>query len=122
MIAELSLFLPLAQGIAFQPIMIHPQDTRMVTVTAYSSTHDQTDSTPFITAANKKVKDGIVAINDLEFGTKVMFPDLFPDKTFEVWDRKHKRYNSGWADIWMLSRDKAKQFGIKKDTKMIVLN
>ena len=40
--------------------------TKIVTITAYSSTPDQTDSTPFITAYNTFVRDGIVAANFLK--------------------------------------------------------
>src|SRR3989344_1044153 len=53
-------------------------------ITAYSSTPDQTDDTPFITASGKQVADGIVANNLLPFGTKIRMPDLYGDKVFVV--------------------------------------
>ena len=37
--------------------------TRRVVATAYSSTPDQTDSTPFTTASGTQVRDGIIAAN-----------------------------------------------------------
>ena len=83
-----------------------------VPVTAYSSTPDQTDSTPFITASGTDVRDGIVACNFLRFGTKVRFPQLYGDKIFIVEDRMAVR-NSHKMDIWFTSRGQAKQFGIK---------
>ncbi len=83
-----------------------------VPVTAYSSTPDQTDSTPFITASGTGVREGVVACNFLRFGTKVRFPQLYGEKIFVVEDRMAVR-NSHKMDIWFVSRDQAKQFGIK---------
>lgn len=83
-----------------------------VTVTAYSSTPDQTDSTPFITANGTRVRDGIIAANFLRFGTKVRFPDYSGDKIYEVTDRMNARYPNR-ADIWMETRDAAMDFGIR---------
>ena len=42
--------------------------TTRVWLTAYSSSVDETDDTPFITASGKHVRDGIVATNFLPFG------------------------------------------------------
>ncbi|MDP6571866.1 MAG: hypothetical protein QF747_03500, partial [Patescibacteria group bacterium] len=86
--------------------------SRWVVVTAYSSTIDQTDSTPFITASGSHVRDGIVASNFLRFGTRVRFPDMYGDKIFVVEDRMALR-NSHKIDIWFTTREQAKQFGIK---------
>ena len=52
------------------------------TLTAYSSTVDQTDSTPFTTAWQTPVRDGVVAINFLPLGSLVRFPDEYGDKIF----------------------------------------
>jgi 3D (Asp-Asp-Asp) domain-containing protein len=83
-----------------------------VTVTAYSSTVDQCDSTPFITANGRRVADGIVAANFLPFGTKVKIPEFFGDKVFSVEDRMNKRYDHR-LDIWMPTRAEARQFGVR---------
>ncbi len=83
-----------------------------VPVTAYSSTLDQTDSTPFITASGTGVRDGVIACNFLRFGTKVRFPQLYGEKIFVVEDRMAVK-NSHKMDIWFVNRDQAKQFGIK---------
>ncbi|MBI4709024.1 MAG: 3D domain-containing protein [Candidatus Portnoybacteria bacterium] len=86
--------------------------TKRVIVTAYSSTPDQTDSSPFITAKGTFVRDGIVACNFLAFGTKVRFPEMYGDKIFVVEDRMAKK-NSHKIDIWMESRNEALQFGVR---------
>jgi len=85
---------------------------RWVAVTAYSSTVDQTDSTPFITASGSYVSDGTIACNFLRFGTRVRFPQLYGDKIFTVEDRMALK-NGNKIDIWFDTRDQAKQFGVK---------
>jgi 3D (Asp-Asp-Asp) domain-containing protein len=87
-------------------------ETRRVITTAYSSTIEQTDNSPFITATGSHVRDGIVACNFLKFGTRVRFPDYFGDKIFVVEDRMALR-NSHKIDIWMPSRELAMQFGVR---------
>lgn len=84
-----------------------------VTVTAYSSTVDQTDSSPFITAAGTHVREGIVACNFLPFGTKIRFPQLSKNKIYVVEDRMAKK-NNHKIDIWFTTREQAKQFGVKR--------
>ena len=84
-----------------------------VLITAYSSTPDQTDDTPFITASGKYVKDGIIANNMLSFGTKIRIPKLYGDKIFTVQDRMHRRKSNYQIDIWMPSRLLAVNFGVK---------
>ncbi len=87
--------------------------TYTIVASAYSSTPDQTDDTPFITAWNTRVRDGIIAANFLPFGTQIKIPELYGDKIFVVEDRMNKRY---WhrIDIWFPERQMAKEFGIKK--------
>jgi len=89
-----------------------PKFVRWVTVTAYSSTVDQCDDSPFISANGSLVYDGMVAANFLYFGTKVKFPDYFGDKVFTVEDRMNKKYNSR-VDVWMPTREQAKEFGVR---------
>lgn len=81
-------------------------------VTAYSSTEDQTDDTPFITASGKNVADGIVANNMFPFGTKIRIPEL-SDKIFVVQDRMHQRKGKYHLDIWFPEYSQAKKFGAK---------
>lgn len=89
--------------------------TMRIAVTAYSSTVDQCGSDPFTTASGTTVRDGVIAANFLPIGTKVRFPDQFGNKIFVVEDRMSARY---WqrADIWMPSREEAKQWGIQHIT------
>ncbi|MCX6759914.1 MAG: hypothetical protein NTW46_01050 [Candidatus Nealsonbacteria bacterium] len=85
-----------------------------VMITTYSSTPNQTDSTPFITASGKSVADGIIANNHLPFGTKVKIPAIFGDKVFEVQDRMHSRKPDSQIDIWFSDNNEAKNFGVKQ--------
>ena len=91
-----------------------PEATQVMTisVSAYSSTPDQTSGNPFITASGSHVRDGIIAANFLPIGTKVRFPDHYGNKIFTVEDRMHQRY---WykADIWMETREEAKNWGVR---------
>lgn len=87
------------------------KNKKSVLVTAYSSTVDQTDSTPFITASGTHVHDGTIAANFLKFGTKVKFPSLYGDKIFTVEDRMKSDYK---VDIWFPTRQEAKNFGVKR--------
>ncbi len=88
-----------------------PVAKKIVIVTAYSSTVDQTDSTPFITASGIVVHDGVVAANFLKFGTKVRFPSLYGEKVFVVADRMKSNHK---VDIWFPTREEAKAFGVKR--------
>jgi 3D (Asp-Asp-Asp) domain-containing protein len=87
--------------------------TIKVVVTAYSSTPEQTDDTPFITASGKCVKDGVIANNMLPFGTKVRIPKLYGNKVFVVEDRMNKKKSNYHIDIWFPTYTQAKNFGVK---------
>ncbi len=89
--------------------------TYNIPITAYSSTIDQCDDTPCITAngfdlcANNQ--ENVIAANFLPFGTKVRIPEVFGDRIFTVQDRMNARYYYR-ADVWMKNRDDAKKFGV----------
>jgi len=109
---------------SFSVITIKQEDYVVIdvintTITAYSSTVDQTDSDPFITASGAWVEDGIVAANFLPFGTKIRIPKLFGDKIFVVKDRMNARYNNR-VDIWFSSRQQAINFGLQ-NTKIEII-
>ena len=95
------------------------KETLTMWVTAYSSTPEETDDTPFITASNTRVRHGIVATNMLPFGTRIQFPEVFGEETFTVEDRMHVR-KVNFVDIWMHTKEEARKFGIVK-TKILVL-
>ena len=109
-----------ASSVAARSVLEQPY-RKIVTVfvTGYSSTPDQTDDTPFITAYNTEVRDGIVAANFLPAGTEIRIPELFGDKTFVVEDRMHERF-SDRIDIWFADRETAKNFGVKTATVQIL--
>ncbi|MBP9822235.1 MAG: 3D domain-containing protein [Candidatus Pacebacteria bacterium] len=86
--------------------------TYTVSASAYSSSVDETDDTPFITAAGTFTRDGIVAANFLPLGTAIKIPALYGNKIFVVEDRMNSRYNLN-VDVWFPSKELAKQFGRK---------
>lgn len=96
-----------------------------VSMTAYSSSIDECQGDPCITANGfnvcKNDQEDTIATNRLPLGTKVKIPGLYEDKVFIVRDRMNKRYYNR-ADIWMKSKEKAKQFGIKRNVKLVVVD
>ena len=77
------------------------------TVTAYSSSPDETWGDPFVTASGRRVFDGLVACpRALPFGTKVRIAD----RTYHYYDRLHRKYDNRF-DIWMSSKNAALAFG-----------
>jgi len=92
------------------PKTYKPKRSYTVSATAYSSTPEQTDHTPFITASGIHVRDGVAAANFLPFGTVFKIPEIFGDKIFVVEDRMNRRY---WLniDIWFPEKELAKEFG-----------
>ena len=97
------------------PIYLEKIGEFEATITAYSSTIEQTDSTPFITASGKRVRKGIIANNYYKFGTKIEIDG----EIYEVQDRMSKKYNKYYFDIWMSSKEEAIQFG--KQTKQVII-
>jgi len=100
-----------------------PRKVVYAVMTAYSSDVGQTDSTPCIPADytynlcehyEQEGEQNTIAANFLPMGTKVRFPELYGDKVFVVRDRMNARYGYGRGDIWMPSRNEAKNFGVKR--------
>jgi 3D (Asp-Asp-Asp) domain-containing protein len=89
-----------------------------ITVTGYSSTADQTDDSPLITAMNTTVHPGMLALSrDLlrEFtpGAPFRFGDIVELEglgVFTVEDTMNPRYTKR-ADIWFQSREAASRWG-----------
>lgn len=96
---------------------VYVVSTSVHAITAYNSLPEQTNCQPCITANGFNVcEHGIedtIAANFLHFGTKVRIPELFGDRVFIVRDRMNKRYPNR-VDIWMLERDDAIEFGIRR--------
>lgn len=95
-----------------------PDEIRWVTVTAYSSTPDQTDSTPFNTANGEHVYWGGVASNFMALNSRVQFIDYHEDKLFRVNDRMHRRF-SDRIDIWFPTREEATNWG-KRNVRVAI--
>ena len=91
----------------------------LMDITAYSSSADETDSTPFITASGTRVRDGVIASNAFPLGTKVKIPELFGDKVLTIEDRMHERFTDR-IDVWMPSKWSALRFGKKQAEVEIV--
>lgn len=85
-------------------------NTIEVVITGYSSTPEETDEDPFITASGDWVHDGIVAANFLPFGTEIRIPEIYGDKIFVIEDRMHPRKKQQ-IDIWFPSKQEALEFG-----------
>lgn len=89
-----------------------------VTVTGYSSTSDQTDTTPFVTASNTRVRTGVIALSrDLlrEFTPGAPFGygdqvELEGVGVFTVEDTMNPRFAKR-VDIWFSSRAAARLWG-----------
>lgn len=81
-------------------------------ITAYSSSVDETDETPFVTASGSYVRSGIVAANFLPFGAAIRMPEIFGERVFVVEDRLHEK-NNDRIDIWLPSKKEALEFGVK---------
>jgi len=105
--------------IASQPVLpeaqikSEPRQIKKLIITAYSSTTDQTDSTPFITASGSTVYFGTAAANCLPFTTRIRIPEIFNEQIFAIKDTMHRRFACR-IDIWMPTRQEALDFGIKQ--------
>jgi 3D (Asp-Asp-Asp) domain-containing protein len=92
--------------------------TVSLTVTGYTSREQETDDTPFITAANTRTRPGVIALSrDLLRRYTPDAPFAFGDVIhisgvgdFIVEDSMHGRWERR-ADIWFESLDAARAFG-----------
>jgi len=89
--------------------------------TAYTSTPEECDGDPFVTADGSDVADGIVATNVLPFGTQIRIPTVFGDKVFTVHDRMNTRY-SYRVDVWMADHDAMIKYGLKRNIPIEVIS
>ncbi len=95
-----------------------------ITVTAYSPRRRETDSSPFINAAMKKVREGDIAVSrDLfkagwVFGKKVWVEG---HGIYTIMDLMNRRFEKR-ADIFMMKTFKARKFGKKEDVIIALLD
>ncbi|MBX4189825.1 3D domain-containing protein [Candidatus Parcubacteria bacterium] len=109
-----TIVVPANSPVSTRKVAVKPtQKTYIVQASAYSSTVDQTDDSPFITASGTYVRDGVVAANFLPIGTLIKIPDIYGNKIFVVEDRMNSRY---WmnVDLWFPTREAAMTFGRKQ--------
>jgi len=103
----------------FENKSLKVKKTYKVVATAYSSSVEQTDDTPCLTANGLDVcehnKEDIIAANFLKFGTRVKIPEMYGEQIFTVADRMNPRYDFR-IDLWKTSRERAIQFGIRNIT------
>ncbi len=91
-----------------------------VLITGYSSTEDQTDDTPFVTASNTRVRSGTLALSrdllrNFTPGAPFAFGDLVEVEgvgRFRVEDTMAPRYAKR-ADVWFSSREAAQRWGCR---------
>lgn len=106
-----------SQPLSTEPVTTNSKPALAVTVSAYSPTEEECDEDPYITAYQKPVKEGTIAISrDLEeelgwgIGDKVYLTGL---GVFEVWDRMHPKWKKK-VDIFFHDTEKAVSFGVKQ--------
>ena len=68
---------------------------------------------PSVTASGTLSREGIVAANFLQFGTKIKIPSLYGDRIFTVEDRMSSRYTNT-VDVLVSSRQEAFNFGTRR--------
>ena len=87
-------------------------------VTAYTSSVDETDDTPFITASGQTTRRGIVACPaKYPFGTVIEFEG----ERYECQDRMNLRYREdSHFDVWVETKSEAWEWG-KKQGEIVVL-
>jgi 3D (Asp-Asp-Asp) domain-containing protein len=98
-----SVVVPFQSGYSYNALFLKPIGTQpkntspvkiKVTITAYSSTVEQCDNDPFVTASGHTVKEGIIAANFLPFDTRVRIPAIYGDRVFVVQDRMNPKFNN----------------------------
>lgn len=96
------------------------EDLMVAEVSAYTSSEEETDSTPYITADGtdlREVYECVVASNDHEFGTKLAIENL---GICTVHDRMNSRYTNA-IDVYMGNdKQRALEFG-RKELSYIVI-
>lgn len=87
-------------------------------VTAYTSSEDETDEDPWITASGERPGPGTVACpSRYPFGTKVEIEGI----DYECEDRMASRYRGGnYFDVWHENRGEALEYG-RKTIEVLVL-
>lgn len=117
LIAE-TLIQPVEEVYAWQPPVTEMAISIEATVTAYSSSEDETDDRPWEMASGRTVYEGAIACpSRFEFGTRIVIDETI----YTCEDRMNKRYRDGnYFDIWMGSKVDALKYG-KQTLSVLVL-
>lgn len=97
-------------------------DSKPMVFTAYNAMVSQTDDTPNITASNKEIFPGVLALSrellkPYGFGGNIAYGDtVWVVLPMQVEDTMHRRWRSR-GDVFMLDYDEAIQFG-KRNGRM----
>lgn len=85
-------------------------DRFMAQVTAYTSSVEETDDTPFISADGNHVYDGLIACpRRIPFGT----PVIIEGREYKCGDRMHPRFDHRF-DIWVATKAEAYEWGVRE--------
>lgn len=101
--------------------IVQPEQKRDViaaVVTAYTSSVDETDADPFITASGKETRRGVIACpSKLSFGTVVEFEG----NEYICEDRMNRRYREqDRFDVWVPHKSEAYAWGLKQGEIVVV--
>lgn len=102
-------------GNVFHKKHMHVIKKKKLKITAYTNSRKE-NGRYSLTANNKKLKKGYIAVsrdllkNGWDFGKKVYIEEL---GVFEIQDTMHARMKNS-LDIFMLDKNKAEEFGVKK--------
>jgi 3D (Asp-Asp-Asp) domain-containing protein len=101
-------------------VLVNGFRTHLARISAYTSSVEETDDTPFITASGTRTRDGVVASNFLPIGTRIKIPALSGDKIYFVEDRMHPRFTNG-VDIWTETKAEAFRIGVR-NLEIVILD
>lgn len=95
--------------------------TLAVTISSYTSTVEECDSSPFITASGSHVHMGTAAWNGMPFGTKFTIPEISGDLVYTVEDRGSMRVmGTHTVDLWRPTKAEAFAIGRRPATVVFV--
>lgn len=97
-----------------------------VIITSYNNDSNQTDDSPNVTATNRGVREGIVAVSyDFINKGQIHYGDLLYIDCFSKWylveDTMNKRFTKR-VDIFLFDKEKSNKINKKCDIKVIHIN
>lgn len=104
------------------PVVAQNEYQLVAKVTGYSSSVNETDDSPTITASNTTTRHGVVANNCLPLGTEIELKGLrgVESGIYYVEDTKAPRFGCEWIDVWRSSKGSARKVGVQHTTVRIV--